>query len=163
MAARGVTTIVTINANECLVQRASDEWFEAQIRQIIEVAGPNAPSVILMPLSEPGELGNRAKARRWTQRARQLWSGAFAVSFGDRDIPHDYIDWHWCDDDDLTVALESGGRNWINSTDCPGMFQLDPERARAAALASAVGGTVLYVYADKYLGPHEPIIEALRP
>jgi hypothetical protein len=163
MRRRHIFTLVTINANECAVQRQPAAWYEAQIEAIIAAVGYGNPYVILMPLSEPGELGDRRKAREWTEFARRRWIGPFAVDQRDLDIPHDYVDVHWCDMDDLTASLRAGPPNRINSTDCPGMFELGPDRAREATDAAVAGGTILYVYADKFTGDHGAIMEAMRP
>lgn len=154
MRAHGVTTLVNVvNANGCLEQDMTAEQFAELVETFRREVG-STDDVILGAVSEPFAAGSFEFWRELTAIARAIWPGAFAMparsgsgsdlSPAFPEIDFTWIDFHACKDSLALTALAVPGV--IVSTDCRGMLDVGPDRARRLVRQAIATGGVLNIY-----------------
>lgn len=160
---RGMTHIVFLgNWNVLPMRRQTDAWWAEVMNEALSVYDPACTWI--EPLAEPDE-GDVAKARRWTQLAADAWPGRIVMPVAGAHWPirRDFVDRHPRDVADAERWLATGDPRLLVITD--GGDFLPPTRVladlpRLAALSRETG-VPFVVYADRFGGPHAPVIAAL--
>ena len=168
MRARNITTLVTLNWNECAVWEQDDAWFVENVMEPLLAIG--SERVILAPISEPYAGPDAEKSQRWAEIAREMWEGEFAVATEDGSgdvtprwahVDFDYVDSHPCTEEQAMDAIGSGQERLLVNTDCtPLLFPDEGTYARLAGTARDAG-VHFYAYVNRFEGDHRPYVEAI--
>lgn len=163
-----VTTFVNVvNWNSEAQRNASEDWFGDRVREIRDRIGPS--QVILQPVSEGGA---DLRVARWQDIARTEWPGRL-VLYADRaqvppspvvaNVPHGYLDVHYCDYGQMLDVMRTAGPRVINNTDCTPLVasNLGLDRAVRLTRQALDYNTNLLVYDWERATIDQPLIQAM--
>ena len=149
MRERDITTkIVIVNWNSEAQRRASDQWFEDQVRNIRQRLGP---SVLVEPVAEPW-VAPDSKTKRWYEITARYF-GFDELVTNDRSVFNGakWSCWHHCNWDRMKFQLRRGDPNTIHDTDCTPLVgnNLSPAQAEEMAYLATKHGTNVVIFDDR--------------
>jgi hypothetical protein len=156
------------NMNGCATTSRPDSWFNEQLNWIMQNIGTEG--VVLYPVSEPWGFEPNGKSRRWSQMARNVWTGLFnlpdygANTYTGRpywNFPYDTLDVHYCDRVKLNTGISKGDWRSIANTDCSPILNPGAETAAQWAKQALKNNTNLIIYDFSARTPDQNTIVAM--